>query len=202
MTTLGGIKYSSASSQNSLELDCLAHFAVDEHNKKETLVLFKANMHRADYLNGGTALHLAALNGHSRCIQILLADYIPSVPNFCNILNKRSRTQESILEFDRRLDIPKLLCPRLVFYATIATWKITKECMECTAGVCKGGEGERTSSVYADITWRSVESEREEAGAFGYGLGSGAGDVQVKTSPGYVGGYSVSKGQTSRGIAS
>lgn len=67
-----------------------------------TLVLFKANMHRADYLNGGTALHLAALNGHSRCIRILLADYIPSVPNFCNILNKRSRTEESFLEFDRR----------------------------------------------------------------------------------------------------
>lgn len=59
-------------------------------------------MHRADYLNGGTALHLAALNGHSRCIRILLADYIPSVPNFCNILNKRPRTEESILEFDRR----------------------------------------------------------------------------------------------------
>ncbi|KAK1383627.1 hypothetical protein POM88_021362 [Heracleum sosnowskyi] len=36
MATLGGIKDSSASSQNSLELDCLAHFAVDEHNKKES----------------------------------------------------------------------------------------------------------------------------------------------------------------------
>ncbi|KAK1349190.1 hypothetical protein POM88_054864 [Heracleum sosnowskyi] len=256
VATLGGIKDSSASSQNSLELDCLARFAVDEHNKKETtlmqacqydhwevvliLVFFKANVicmelvyltdlilkvshlliklfvfhvflelqaatpapiiqndvlddddddeplndndddddldvvdqgedlntqhlvlaqfdkvtrtkskwkctlkdgimrinnknilfnkvsinlnkricetsppmepiHicnfafvKADYLNGGTALHLAALNGHSRCIRILLADYIPSVPNFCNILNKRSRTEESILEFDRR----------------------------------------------------------------------------------------------------
>lgn len=66
-----------------------------------TLVLFIANIHRADYLNGGTSLHLAALNGHSRCIRILLADYIPSIPNFCNILSKRSRNEESIIDFDR-----------------------------------------------------------------------------------------------------
>ncbi|KAK1383626.1 hypothetical protein POM88_021361 [Heracleum sosnowskyi] len=117
-----------------------------------TLVLFKANMHRADYLNGGTALHLATLNRHSRCIRILLADYIPNVPNFCNILNKRSRTEESILEFDRS-DVVEL-CWWLVMLWSYA--------------------------------------------------GSGAGDVRVKTSPGYVGGYSVlcwwlSKGHTSRG---
>ncbi|KAH9806144.1 putative E3 ubiquitin-protein ligase XBOS32 [Citrus sinensis] len=42
---------------------------------------YRGQIHRADYLNGGTALHLAALNGHSRCIRLLLADYIPSVPN-------------------------------------------------------------------------------------------------------------------------
>lgn len=60
-----------------------------------------------------------------------------------------------------------------------------------------------SSSVYADSTWRAADTEREEAaGAFGYGLGSGASDVQVKSSPGYVGGYSVSKGQPNRGIAS
>ncbi|KAA8535458.1 hypothetical protein F0562_030461 [Nyssa sinensis] len=66
----------------------------------QTLVLFKANIHRADYLNGGTALHLAALNGHSRCIRLLLADYIPSIPNFCYILRKKSRNEEYISEFD------------------------------------------------------------------------------------------------------
>ncbi|XP_059637557.1 probable E3 ubiquitin-protein ligase XBOS32 [Cornus florida] len=65
----------------------------------QTLVLFKANIHRADYLNGGTALHLAALNGHSRCIRLLLADLIPSVPNFWNVLKERSKNKESILEF-------------------------------------------------------------------------------------------------------
>ncbi|KAG2299662.1 hypothetical protein Bca52824_036134 [Brassica carinata] len=37
------------------------------------LILFGANIHRSDYLNGGTALHLAALNGHPRCIRILLS---------------------------------------------------------------------------------------------------------------------------------
>ncbi|KAL9445420.1 hypothetical protein AB3S75_018416 [Citrus x aurantiifolia] len=65
-----------------------------------TLILYKANIHRADYLNGGTALHLAALNGHSRCIRLLLADYIPSVPNPWNRLRKKSNKTGSILEFD------------------------------------------------------------------------------------------------------
>ncbi|KAL3655023.1 hypothetical protein CASFOL_000809 [Castilleja foliolosa] len=67
----------------------------------QTLILFKANIHRADYLNGGTTLHLAALNGHSSCIRLLLADYIPSIPNFCSILRKKSKNDdESVLEFD------------------------------------------------------------------------------------------------------
>lgn len=66
----------------------------------QTLILYKANIHRADYLNGGTALHLAALNGHSRCIRLLLADYIPSIPDFCSILTKRRRNEDSVSEFD------------------------------------------------------------------------------------------------------
>ncbi|KAK9078864.1 hypothetical protein SSX86_002922 [Deinandra increscens subsp. villosa] len=65
-----------------------------------TLILYKANIHKADYLNGGTALHLAALNGQSRCIRILLADYIPSVANFYNVVNKRSGIEEFVSEFD------------------------------------------------------------------------------------------------------
>lgn len=63
-----------------------------------TLVLFKANIHKMDYLNGGTALHLAALNGHSRCIRILLADYIPSINKLYKFLKKRSRIEECISE--------------------------------------------------------------------------------------------------------
>ncbi|XAR66693.1 hypothetical protein NMG60_11013006 [Bertholletia excelsa] len=66
----------------------------------QTLVLFKANIHKADYLNGGTALHLAALNGHSRCIRLLLADHIPSVPNVWNRLRETSKKEDSIPEFD------------------------------------------------------------------------------------------------------
>ncbi|XP_059460355.1 probable E3 ubiquitin-protein ligase XBOS32 [Corylus avellana] len=66
----------------------------------QILVVFGANIHRADYLNGGTALHLAALNGHSRCIRLVLGDYIPSIPNIWNILQKRSGGEESTLEFD------------------------------------------------------------------------------------------------------
>ncbi|XP_078157775.1 putative E3 ubiquitin-protein ligase XBOS32 [Carex rostrata] len=48
----------------------------------QTLVLYQANIHKTDYLNGGTAIHFAALNGHARCIRLLLADYVPSIPNF------------------------------------------------------------------------------------------------------------------------
>ncbi|XP_020231272.1 E3 ubiquitin-protein ligase XBAT32-like [Cajanus cajan] len=58
-----------------------------------------SGIHKEDYLNGGTALHLAALNGHTRCIRLLLVDYIPSVPNFWNAL--QTNDHKSILEFDR-----------------------------------------------------------------------------------------------------
>ncbi|KAJ9162871.1 hypothetical protein P3X46_022613 [Hevea brasiliensis] len=64
------------------------------------LMLFKANVHRSDYLNGGTALHLAALNGHSRCVRILLADYIPSISACWNISKEISNDNGSISEFD------------------------------------------------------------------------------------------------------
>ncbi|CAI9098650.1 OLC1v1035332C1 [Oldenlandia corymbosa var. corymbosa] len=66
----------------------------------QTLIIYKANIHKADYLNGGTALHLAALNGHSQCIRLLLADYIPSIPTFSSIFLKGLRNEESISEFD------------------------------------------------------------------------------------------------------
>ncbi|XP_042512880.1 E3 ubiquitin-protein ligase XBAT33-like isoform X1 [Macadamia integrifolia] len=46
----------------------------------QTLLLFRSNVTRADYLSGRTALHFAAVNGHVRCIRLLVADFIPSVP--------------------------------------------------------------------------------------------------------------------------
>lgn len=36
---------------------------------------------RADYLSGRTALHFAAVSGHARCIRLVVADFVQSVPN-------------------------------------------------------------------------------------------------------------------------
>lgn len=52
----------------------------------QTLILFKANVNRADYLNGRTALHFAAVNGHARCVRLLFADYYPSFSSFTSDL--------------------------------------------------------------------------------------------------------------------
>ncbi|XP_021765155.1 E3 ubiquitin-protein ligase XBAT33-like [Chenopodium quinoa] len=46
----------------------------------QTLLLFRCNVTRADYLSGRTALHFAAVNGHVRCIRLLFADFVPSAP--------------------------------------------------------------------------------------------------------------------------
>lgn len=46
----------------------------------QTLLLFRCNVTRADYLSGRTALHFAAVNGHIRCIRLVVADFVPSAP--------------------------------------------------------------------------------------------------------------------------
>nr|DAD18815.1 TPA_asm: hypothetical protein HUJ06_020278 [Nelumbo nucifera] len=46
----------------------------------QTLLLYRSNVTRADYLSGRTALHFAAVNGHARCIRLVVADFVPSVP--------------------------------------------------------------------------------------------------------------------------
>ena len=33
-----------------------------------------------DYLTGRTALHFAAINGHARCVRLVVADFVPSAP--------------------------------------------------------------------------------------------------------------------------
>lgn len=54
----------------------------------QTLLLYRANVNRADYLNGRTALHFAAVSGHARCIRLIVADYVPSVPHLWNTLQQ------------------------------------------------------------------------------------------------------------------
>ncbi|XP_039021926.1 heterogeneous nuclear ribonucleoprotein 1-like [Hibiscus syriacus] len=56
-------------------------------------------------------------------------------------------------------------------------------------------------SVYGDAIWRSSTSEPDVSGSFGYGLGGSTSDVLGKSSPSYVGGYSVNKRQANIGIA-
>ncbi|MED6180919.1 E3 ubiquitin-protein ligase xbat33 [Stylosanthes scabra] len=46
----------------------------------QTLLLFRCNVLRSDYLSGRTALHFAAANGHVRCIRLVMADFVPSAP--------------------------------------------------------------------------------------------------------------------------
>lgn len=46
----------------------------------QTLLLYRCNVTRADYLSGRTALHFAAVDGHVRCIRLLVADFVPSIP--------------------------------------------------------------------------------------------------------------------------
>ncbi|KAL8557080.1 hypothetical protein ACS0TY_004521 [Phlomoides rotata] len=46
----------------------------------QTLLLFRCNVSRTDYLSGRSALHFAAVNGHVRCIRLAVADFLPSAP--------------------------------------------------------------------------------------------------------------------------
>ncbi|KAG0472591.1 hypothetical protein HPP92_014448 [Vanilla planifolia] len=46
----------------------------------QSLLLYRCNVARADYLSGRTALHFAAVDGHVRCIRLLVADFVPSSP--------------------------------------------------------------------------------------------------------------------------
>ncbi|GFY84244.1 hypothetical protein Acr_03g0010180 [Actinidia rufa] len=67
------------------------HFAAAKsHNEIVALLLengadvnsrnYCGQVTRADYLSGRTALHFAAVNGHVRCIRLVVADFVPSAP--------------------------------------------------------------------------------------------------------------------------
>ncbi|KAJ6428186.1 hypothetical protein OIU84_023577 [Salix udensis] len=58
MATLGGV-HDSKASQNSVEIDSLARFAVEEHNKKENAMLEFARVVKAEeQVVSGTMYHL------------------------------------------------------------------------------------------------------------------------------------------------
>ncbi|KAL5727634.1 RING-type E3 ubiquitin transferase [Ranunculus cassubicifolius] len=56
----------------------------------QTLLLFRSNVTRADYLSGRTALHFAAVNGHVRCIRLVVADFVPSAPHEASNAHNKS----------------------------------------------------------------------------------------------------------------
>ncbi|KAK4350824.1 hypothetical protein RND71_030137 [Anisodus tanguticus] len=67
------------------------HFAAAKgHNEIVALLLengadvnsrnYCGQITRADYLSGRTALHFAAVNGHVRCIRLVVTDFVPSAP--------------------------------------------------------------------------------------------------------------------------
>ncbi|KAL6638754.1 hypothetical protein ACP70R_023613 [Stipagrostis hirtigluma subsp. patula] len=66
----------------------------------QILVLFKANIHRRDCFSGATAIHFAALKGHTRCIRLLVADYVPSLSGFWNIMRGKSTDETKKDAFD------------------------------------------------------------------------------------------------------
>lgn len=70
---------------------------------------------RADYLSGRTALHFAAVNGHVRCIRLVVADFVPSAPfDSINDLSDGERTDASNIrsKYDQRY----IYYFRLVFF--------------------------------------------------------------------------------------
>lgn len=64
---------------------------LDSDTRQQLLSVYKirgfyVQVHRADYLNGRTALHFAAVSGHTRCMRLVLADFMSSVPYLWNPL--------------------------------------------------------------------------------------------------------------------
>ncbi|GAB2265229.1 E3 ubiquitin-protein ligase xbat33 [Dionaea muscipula] len=66
----------------------------------QTLLLFRCNVTRADYLSGRTALHFSAIIGNVRCIRLLVADFLPSVP-FDSINAHEANALDSKIRYDQ-----------------------------------------------------------------------------------------------------
>ncbi|GMI63795.1 hypothetical protein like AT3G07810 [Hibiscus trionum] len=63
------------------------------------------------------------------------------------------------------------------------------------------GDLYRSGSVYGDSTWKFAAPDLDDSSSFGYELGNTSADVTARTSEDYVGSYSVTSRQSSRGIA-
>lgn len=60
---------------------------------------------RAEYLSGRSALHFAAMNGHVRCIRLVVADFVPSAPfDSINVVPGGEKTYASNIKskYDQR----------------------------------------------------------------------------------------------------
>ncbi|BAF23300.1 probable E3 ubiquitin-protein ligase XBOS35 isoform X1 [Oryza sativa Japonica Group] len=66
----------------------------------QILVLFKANIHKKDCFSGATAIHFAALKGHTRCLRLLVADYVPSLPEFWSVMHAKCTDETNKEAFD------------------------------------------------------------------------------------------------------
>lgn len=51
-------------------------------------------------MSGGTAIHFAAQNGHSRCVRLLVADYVPSLSEFWNFKGTKDKDLSTSHFFD------------------------------------------------------------------------------------------------------
>lgn len=56
----------------------ISNFEPDGVSSSDLFFFFQVT--RADYLTGRTALHFAAVNGHVRCLRLVVADFVPSLP--------------------------------------------------------------------------------------------------------------------------
>lgn len=68
-------------------------------------------VNRADYLNGRTALHFAAVSGHARCIRLIVADYVPNIPHLWNTLQPVNTDESASMKNypDQRLFLKPIL---------------------------------------------------------------------------------------------
>jgi hypothetical protein len=67
-------------------------------------------------LSGGTAIHFAAQNGHTRCVRLLVADYVPSISEFWNIKSKQDKDFSTSHFFDE-VYVPLLVYNIFFFFA-------------------------------------------------------------------------------------